>query len=405
MTKARRDRGRHQVAVLARHGVMPMELGIVHQMFGAARDDKGNRLYEVRTCAPSAGTTRTDADFTINLDHGRELLVDADTVLVPASHELDETSRPLDEDTRQLLTCVFPRTRVASICTGAFALAYAGLLQGRRATTHWMSADRFRVLYPDVDLDPGVLFIDDTGVLTSAGEASGVDLCLHMLRVDHGAAVAADVARRTIVPPHREGGQAQYIPCPLPNSGVGATAAARAWALDHLSERIRLRDLAAQEQVSVRTFTRCFRAETGTSPGQWLSARRLDRARELLEQTDLSIDQVATAAWLRHRNVPASPPKRSVGHFTPGLPNHLQHTGELTTAGVCARSGSGLCPFPSQIVTDADCRGGQKAQGQGLSDRGRVGCGPDDRKEALARCEGQARAHEQQGRRQPPRGR
>ncbi len=286
----------HRVVVLVRHGVMPMELGIVHQMFGTATDKNHAPLYAVRTCAPTPGLVRTEADFALQVAHGSELLAQGDTVLVPASHELDETEEPLDERTKELLAGLTRPVRVASVCTGAFALAHAGLLDGRRATTHWLAAERFGRLHPAVELDPDVLFTDDRDVLTSAGEASGIDLCLHLIRTDHGAAVAADVARRTIVPPHREGGQAQYIPHPIPAPGRGATTRARTWALDHLGELIGLRDLARQESISVRTFTRRFKAETGVSPGKWLTAQRLDRARQLLEHTDLSIDQIATAA-------------------------------------------------------------------------------------------------------------
>lgn len=286
----------HRVVVLVRHGVMPMELGIVHQMFGTAADKNHAPLYAVRTCAPNPGLVRTDADFALQVAHGSELLAQADTVLVPASHELDETEEPIDERTKELLAGLPRPVRVASVCTGAFALAHAGLLDGRRATTHWLAAERFGRLHPAVELDPDVLFTEDQDVFTSAGEASGIDLCLHLIRTDHGAAVAADVARRTIVPPHREGGQAQYIPHPIPASGHGATTRARTWALDHLGELIGLRDLARQESVSVRTFTRRFKAETGVSPGKWLTTQRLDRARQLLEHTDLSIDQIATTA-------------------------------------------------------------------------------------------------------------
>ncbi len=286
----------HRVVVLVRHGVMPMELGIVHQLFGTATDPDHAPLYAVRTCTPTPGLVRTEADFALQVTHGLDLLDQADTVLVPASHELDETDEPLDEATGTLLARVSRPVRIASICTGAFALAHAGLLDGRAATTHWLAAEAFARRYPRVELDPNVLFTDDHSVLTSAGEASGIDLCLHLIRTDHGSTVAADVARRTIVPPYRQGGQAQYIPNPMPDSGPGTTARARAWALEHLGEPIALKDLARHESMSVRTFTRRFKAETGVSPGTWLTTQRLDRARQLLEHTDLPIDQIATTA-------------------------------------------------------------------------------------------------------------
>jgi transcriptional regulator GlxA family with amidase domain len=288
--------GLHRVVVLARHGVMPMELGIVHQMFRSARTAAGEALYEVATCTPVPGAVRTDADFTLWVRHGIELLTAADTVLVPASHESDEHAQPIDAHTAEELAALPQQTRIASICTGAFVLAAAGLLEGRRATTHWMSADRFRRRHPTIDLDPDVLFTDNGAVLTSAGEAAGIDLCLHMIRCDHGAAVANEVARRTIVPAHRDGGQAQYIPRPVPDPVQSTTSAVREWALHHLDQRITLRDLAHREALSVRTFTRRFRAEVGISPGQWLAQQRTERARHLLETTDLPIDHVATAA-------------------------------------------------------------------------------------------------------------
>jgi transcriptional regulator GlxA family with amidase domain len=289
---------RHRVAVLARHGVMPMELGLVHQIFGAAVGGDCARLYDVLTCAPAAGLVRTDADFAIDVAHGPELLAEADTVIVPASHELDdaESDGRLHDELDEALARVPPGTRIASICTGAFVLAAAGLLDGRRATTHWLSAERFRRLFPEVELDPDVLYVDEGDVLTSAGEASGIDLCLHMVRRDHGAAVANAVARRTVVPPHREGGQAQYVRQPVPSGAQTSTGRARAWALDRLDRSLTLRELAAQETMSVRTFTRRFRAEVGDSPLRWLSRQRLQRARELLEETDLPVEAVAAGA-------------------------------------------------------------------------------------------------------------
>ncbi|MER5392587.1 DJ-1/PfpI family protein, partial [Saccharopolyspora sp. NPDC002686] len=245
-----------RVVVLVRHGVMPMELGLVHQLFGRARTPAGEPLYEVVTCALSPGEVRTDADFPIHVASGPEALDDADTVIVPATHELDETETEgrLGPELAAALARIRPGTRIASICTGAFVLAAAGMLDGRRATTHWNSSDRFRELFPSVQLDPDVLYIDEGEVLTSAGEASGIDLCLHMIRCDHGAAVANEVARVMVVPPHREGGQAQYVRRPVPEPQISSTGRARAWALEHLDRPLALRELAAQEAMSVRTF-------------------------------------------------------------------------------------------------------------------------------------------------------
>ncbi|MFF2454518.1 GlxA family transcriptional regulator [Isoptericola sp. NPDC058082] len=293
----------HRVTVLVRDGVMPLELGAVHQLFGTARGPGGERLYEVRTCAAVPGRVRSDADFALDVPHGPEALVDADTVVVPASHALDDTGAPDEEGVApgqsslaELLGQVRPDARIASICTGAFALARAGLLDGRRATTHWMSAERFRRAFPAVELDPDVLFTEDGRVFTSAGEAAGIDLCLHLIRSDHGAAVANDVARRTVVPPFRDGGQAQFVDAPVPEPAGDHTGTARSWALEHLDEPLSLDRLARQSSMSTRTFTRRFRREVGLSPGEWLLQQRLLRARDLLERSDLPVDAVAGRA-------------------------------------------------------------------------------------------------------------
>ncbi|MBR7671979.1 GlxA family transcriptional regulator [Streptomyces daliensis] len=287
----------HRVAVLVRHGVMPMELGLVHQLFRAARAPGTDRpLYEVVTCALTPGLVRTDADFPVHVALGPEALDGAGTVVVLATHEPNapETDGRLDGPLADAFARIRPGTRVASVCTGAFALAAAGLLDGRRATTHWKSTEDFRRLFPAVTLDPDVLYTDEGDVLTSAGEAAGIDLTLHMIRCDHGAAVANDVARSTVVPPHREGGQAQFIPRPVPEPGQRAsTGAARAWALRHLDRPLSLRELAEREAMSVRTFSRRFREEVGLTPVQWLTQRRLERARQLLEETGLPVDAVA----------------------------------------------------------------------------------------------------------------
>ncbi|GAA2061380.1 helix-turn-helix domain-containing protein [Streptomyces albiaxialis] len=290
--------GPHRVAVLVREGVMPMELGLAHQLFGYAESPEGEPLYEVVTCAPAPGPVPTDADFPIHVAHGPEALEEADTVLVPATHVADETETDgtLPPPLAAAVARIRPGARIASICTGAFVLAAAGLLDGRRATTHWRSVDDFRARYPGVEVDPDVLYVDEGDVLTSAGEASGIDLCLHIIRRDHGTAVANTVARRTVVPPHRDGGQAQFIPRPVPPAQRSSTGNARAWALRHLDRPVSLGEMAAQESMSVRTFTRRFREETGQTPVQWLTRQRIDHARQLLEETDLSVDRIAADA-------------------------------------------------------------------------------------------------------------
>jgi transcriptional regulator GlxA family with amidase domain len=194
------------------------------------------------------------------------------------------------------LSSIQPGTRIVSICTASYALAACGFLDGRPATTHWQEADAFQQQFPAVKVDPDVLFVDDGDVLTSAGVASGVDLCLHLVRRDHGSEVANRAARRCVVPPWRDGGQAQYIEHPVPAATATGTAATRAWALEHLGEPLCLAQLAGHARMSVRTFTRRFRDEVGLTPGQWLIGQRLDRARYLLESSDLPVEQVARLA-------------------------------------------------------------------------------------------------------------
>ncbi|MFJ2959289.1 GlxA family transcriptional regulator [Streptomyces sp. NPDC087270] len=294
--------GRHRVAVFVLDGVIPFELGIPLRIFGAARsqerEEGGPALYEVVTCSVRPGPVRTDADFTITVEHGMEALAEADTVVVPASHEMEDVYEEgrLSAELRAAFDAIRPGTRVVSICTGSFLLAAAGLLDGRPATTHWRSADHFQRLFPRVRVDPDVLYVDDGDVLTSAGVAAGIDVCLHIVRRDFGTAVANGVARRTVVPPHREGGQAQYVRRPLPEPQLAGTERARAWALERLEQPVTLRQLAEREAMSVRTFTRRFREEVGLSPGQWLTQQRIERARQLLESTDLGVDQIAREA-------------------------------------------------------------------------------------------------------------
>ncbi|MCT9083664.1 GlxA family transcriptional regulator [Streptomyces fulvoviolaceus] len=289
----------HRVVVLALDGLLPFELGIPHRIFGRPKDTEKRHLYEVVTCSiRPPGPVETDADFAIQVEHGPETLATADTVVVPAFYESGPVHEKgvLTAELAAALAHIRPGTRLASICNGVSVLAAAGFLDGRPATTHWADAERLQQLFPKIRVDPDVLFIDDGDVLTSAGVAAGIDLCLHIVRRDHGTAVANEVARRTVVPPHRDGGQAQYIHRPVPDPQQATTTSARAWALGRLHEPIQLRDMAEQEAMSVRTFTRRFREEVGVSPGQWLTQQRVERARHLLESTDLSVDQVARDA-------------------------------------------------------------------------------------------------------------
>ncbi|MEU3982011.1 helix-turn-helix domain-containing protein [Streptomyces sp. NPDC026672] len=284
----REEHRAERVAVLALDGVYPFELGIPSRILGAAEG-----RYEVLTCTVDGEPVRTCADFSITVDHGPEILATAGTVVI-VSVEPSYIPARLPDGVAAALGTIRPDARIVSICTGAFVLAAAGLLDGRPATTHWQLAERFRREYPHVDLDPDVLFVDDGRVLTSAGAASGVDVCLHLVRTDHGSELANRVARRCVVPPFREGGQAQYIERPFPPGGTSGTAATRAWALEHLGEPLTLADLAEHARMSRRTFVRRFGDETGLSPGRWLIQQRVARARHLLESSDLSVDRIAT---------------------------------------------------------------------------------------------------------------
>ncbi|GAA0455072.1 GlxA family transcriptional regulator [Streptomyces stramineus] len=277
----------HRVVVLALEGVYPFELGIPQRVFGTA-----DSLYEVVTCTVDGRPVRTSADFAITAESGPEALATADTVVIPPYASAPASAR-LPAPVADAFARIPAGARIVSICTGAFALAAAGRLDGRPATTHWKLAARFRELFPEVALDAGVLFVDDGSVLTSAGAASGVDVCLHLVRKDHGSQVANRVARRCVVPPWREGGQAQYIEQPVPEPSAAGTAAAREWALGRLDEPLTLADLACQARMSLRTFARRFRDEAGMSPGRWLIQQRVARARELLESSDLPIEQIA----------------------------------------------------------------------------------------------------------------
>lgn len=277
----------HRVVVLALPGVYPFDVGIPHRVFGAAEG-----RYEVVTCTIDGGPVRTNADFLITVEHGPEVLRTADTVVIPP-YSTSNPRREATVDLAKVLAYVAPGTRMVSTCTGAFVLAATGLLDGRRATTHWHATGLFREWYPQVELDPDVLFVDEGDVVTSAGAAAGIDACLHLVRKDHGSEIANKVARTCVVPPWRDGGQAQYIEHPVPDATAHDTSAAREWALQNLHRPLTLSDLAEHSNMSLRTFARRFNEEVGLSPGRWVIQQRVDRARHLLESTDLPIDDIA----------------------------------------------------------------------------------------------------------------
>ena len=287
----------HEIVVLALNDVVVFDLGVPPQIFGAARDRAGRPLYRVRTCTPDGEPVRTSGGFLALPGDGPEVLATADTVVVAGVHDgAAMTSGTLEPSVAGALAQMRTDARLMSICTGAFVLAAAGVLDGRRAATHWLHANRFRALYPRVRLDADVLFVDDGDVLTSAGVGAGIDLCLHVIRRDHGSEVANRAARRSVVPPWRDGGQSQFIERPLPEPTGTSTAPTRAWALANLDQPLGLSRLAREAGMSVRTFTRRFREETGVSPAQWLLRQRVEEARRLLETTDLPIDRVAARA-------------------------------------------------------------------------------------------------------------
>jgi transcriptional regulator GlxA family with amidase domain len=285
----------HRVAVLAVPGVYPFELGIAQRVFGTAVDRAGRPLYEVVTAGCDDAPVPSAGGFDIVVAHGPEALTTAGTVVVPAARAEGPvfTEGRLTEPVAAALARIRPGTRLVSICTGAYVLAAAGLLDGRPATNHWCCVEHFQRVFPRVKVDPDVLFVDDGDVLTSAGAAAGVDLCLYLVRRDHGSEVANEVARRCVVPPWRDGGQAQYIKRPMPAPSDASTSATRAWALERLDQPLRLGALAAHARMSVRTLTRRFHEEVGTTPTSWLNRQRVELALRLLETTDLPVDRIA----------------------------------------------------------------------------------------------------------------
>jgi AraC family transcriptional activator FtrA len=288
----------HAVVALALPAVEAFDLSIPAQVFA---DPGLPRRYEFTVCAPTAGLVRSTAGFSVLAEHGLEALTGADTVVVPGYLPLDDPGERVGSALRQAAA---RGARMVSVCTGAFALAAAGLLDGRRATTHWAYAGQLAARYPDVKVDPDVLWVDEGTVLTSAGLSAGIDLCVQLVRADHGSEAAISVARRLVVAPHRDGGQAQWLERPLPEPGQGLAATCQ-WALQHLADPLTVADLARHAGWAPRTLTRQWAAQTGLAPMRWLTAARVREARRLLEATDLPVEVIAercglgTAANLR----------------------------------------------------------------------------------------------------------
>jgi transcriptional regulator GlxA family with amidase domain len=283
-----------RVALLLLDGAVFFDVGTVLTVFGSRRPGtpRPDLGYGLTVCSAGGRPVTTSQGLTVSVDAGLEALRRADLVVVPG------TTPDLVAGQEQAVAAVAAAhrrgARIMSVCTGAFVLAAAGLLDGRRATTHWGYCDRLAAEYPAVRVDPDVLYIDDGDVLTSAGISAGMDLCLHVVRGDLGADAAMTIARWNVVAPHRDGGQAQFIAAPVPDArNGGGLAGTRAWALEHLAEALTVRDLARHAHMSARSLARHFVAETGTTPKQWLLAHRVQHARRLLETTELSIEEVA----------------------------------------------------------------------------------------------------------------
>ncbi|MGE5292463.1 MAG: helix-turn-helix domain-containing protein [Micromonosporaceae bacterium] len=283
----------HTVAVLVWDHVPVFELAAACEIFGVDRPDLTEPWYRMVLCAPGPGPVPIRGGLSVPRPAGLGAMSRAGTVIVPACANVDaEIPGPVIGALRRAHA---RGARIASICTGAFVLAAAGLLDGRRATTHWMHADQLARRYPRVRVDPRVLYVDDGDILTSAGSAAGIDLCLHLVRKDYGTAVANALARRIVVPPHREGGQAQYVDQPLTRPREEGLGPALDWARARLGEPLTVADLARRAGVSERTFARHLRAATGTSTLQWLLHQRIRLAQELLESTGEPVE------WIAHR--------------------------------------------------------------------------------------------------------
>ncbi|GAA3391152.1 helix-turn-helix domain-containing protein [Cryptosporangium minutisporangium] len=286
--------GPHVVAVAVTDSLPVFELAVACEVFGLDRSDLVDPWYELRLCAAEPGPLRTAAGLSVDTKYDLDDLVAADTVLVPGVHRTTQLAPPeplLDA----LRRAHRDGKRIVSFCAGAYVLAAAGLLDGRRATAHWMNALDFAHRFPRVQVDPTVLYVDDGNLLTSAGTAAAIDLCLHIVRRDYGSAVAAEVARRMVVPPPRQGSQAQH-PTPIAARKPDDLGPVLAWAEERLDQPLTVADLARQAHLSPTTFARRFRTTLGATPLQWLVEQRVRRAQELLETTDEPVERIARLA-------------------------------------------------------------------------------------------------------------
>jgi AraC family transcriptional regulator, transcriptional activator FtrA len=293
-----------RVAAVLLDGIAPFELGVVCEVFGTDRTDDGFPYYDFTTCSPDGAPVKSKSGFVIQTQSDLSALAGADLVAVPA-HPLN--TRLPDSVGEALRAAVDRGARVMSLCSGAFLLGEAGLLDGRECTTHWTHAEELAARFPKAKVHPNALYVEDGPLMTSAGTAAGIDLGLHIVRREHGSEIATRLARRMVVPPHREGGQAQYVETPMPRTPETPTLTPLlAWMIENLDQSCTIEELAQRAHMSPRTFARRFRAETGTTPFDWLTAQRVLLARRLLEETTLSVESVAVragfgdAATLRH---------------------------------------------------------------------------------------------------------
>ncbi|WP_437042879.1 helix-turn-helix domain-containing protein [Streptomyces sp. enrichment culture] len=281
------------VALAVTDGMLHFELALACEVFGAGVSGPDGSWYRLSICGP--GAVRAGR-FRLEPDHGLDRLAGADTVIVPGWADIDRD--PPAELVDAVRAAHEAGARVASLCTGAFVLAAAGLLDGRRATTHWAHTGELARRHPRVRVDPDVLYVDEGRVLTSAGKAAAMDLCLHLVRLDHGSSVANTLARRLVVPPHRDGGQAQFVTTPVPAPDNHPLAALFPWVMQRLDRPLTVEDLARRAGMSSRNLGRHFKSVTGTSPLKWLLTQRIRHAQVLLETTDDTVDAIATATGI-----------------------------------------------------------------------------------------------------------
>ncbi len=290
------SRNPHRVAALAYDGLGTFEFGIVVEVFGLRRSGLGVDWYDFEVCSLERRPLRAAGGIRIEVRRGLRSMREAGTIVIPGWTLADEP--PPVELVKALRSAHARGARLVSICSGVFLLAAAGLLDGKRVTAHWRHVDRLVARFPKVRVEPGVLYVDEGSILTSAGSAAGIDLCLHIVRLDYGAGIANEIARRLVMPAHRDGGQAQYLEDPIPKQ-VAGLAPVLAWAQAHLGGALRVDDMARKAAMSPRTFARRFRQQMGTTPHQWLMHQRLLQAQRRLEKTEATIDQIAEAVGLQ----------------------------------------------------------------------------------------------------------